>query len=151
MQRPLGAAWQAFLLKLRGQAGRFYGFDPDATVPQGVATGTPLVKGSGQTGTALITNGWTISTTGILKAGDYIAYDTTAGRQLHMVTADASSDGTGQATLAIEPPIRTSPANNATIITASASCIMRLETPDIGWDSDEISYYGFAFSAVEAI
>ena len=44
-QRAAFAAWQAFLVKLRGSSGRFFAGDPDATTPRGVATGAPLVNG----------------------------------------------------------------------------------------------------------
>ena len=112
----------------------------------GVATGTPLVNGGSQNVTwaaskdsgtqTLNTDGWTNSTTGILKAGDVF---TIAGvyavnpvkkatlpflRQF-VVTADADSGAsTGPAALTICPPIITSgsqqtcsaaPADNAAI------------------------------------
>ncbi len=151
MKRDTAAAWQAFFVRLRGQAGRFYGYDPDSRAPRGVATGTPLVNGGGQTGASLVTDGWTASVTGILKAGDYIAFDAGTGRELHMVVADASSNESGQATLTLEPPIRVSPLDNAALILSSASCVMMLATPDIAWDASETSVYGLAFEAVEAI
>jgi hypothetical protein len=112
----------------------------------GVATGTPLVNGAGQTSTytavkdlyqqTLNTDGWTNSTTGILKAGDVI---TIAGvfavnpvtkatqpflREFTVVTDADSGATTGPAALTISPPIITSgaqqtvsaaPADNAAI------------------------------------
>jgi len=107
-----------------------------ATRTVGVATGTPLVNGASQTGASLITDGWTNSQTGILKAGDLL---TIAGvfavnpvtkvalsrLQTFVVTADANSgSSTGPATLSIYPSIVTSgttqtvsasPADNAAI------------------------------------
>ena len=98
------AAWRVFLTQLRGQAGRFYAGDPLRKVPRGTATGTPLVAGGSQTGASLATDGWTAGVTGVLLAGDYIAFSGGSGRrELHMVTADANSDGSGNATLSIEP------------------------------------------------
>lgn len=112
----------------------------------GVATGTPLVNGASQNVTyatakdtmsqTLNTDGWTNSTTGILKAGDVF---TIAGvysvnpvnkltlpyLQQFVVQADADSGAsTGPAALTISPPIITSgayqtvsaaPADNAAI------------------------------------
>ena len=134
-----------------GSLGRIGGVDtlmtqvmPSHTV--GVATGTPLVQGASQNVTydtakntwtqTLNTDGWTNSTTGILKAGDVF---TIAGvfmvnpktkaatniLQQFVVTADANSGATtGPAALTISPPIITSgphqtvnsvPADNAAI------------------------------------
>ena len=112
----------------------------------GVATGDPLVNGGSQAVTydtakntfsqTLVTDGWTNSTTGILKAGDIInlagvfavnpVTKVTTGRlQDFTVLADADSGAsTGPATLTISPPIITSgayktvtaaPADNAAI------------------------------------
>jgi hypothetical protein len=112
----------------------------------GVATGTPLVNGASQNVTyatakdtdtqSLVTDGWTNSTTGILKAGDVITIagvnsvnqktrEDTGQLATFTVTADADSGAsTGPATLTIAPPIITSgpyqtvtaaPADNAAI------------------------------------
>ena len=143
--------WKSFLVSLRGPAGRFYGFDPAHLTPRGAATGTPLVNGASQTGTAPATDGWTINITGILKDGDLIAFDTSAGRELHMQKGDVNSNASGQATLTLEPPIRTAPADNATIVVASPSCVMMLAQPDVEWEIDEALFHGLSFDAVEAI
>lgn len=135
----------------KAMVGNFAGFDnyqsvfaPTHTV--GVATGTPLVNGASQNVTyaaakdtwsqSLITDGWTNSTTGILKAGDVFTIagvnavnpstKADTGRlQTFTVLADANSGATtGPATLTISPPIITSgafqtvtavPANDAAI------------------------------------
>ncbi len=151
MKRAEAAAWAAFLARLNGRTGNFYAGDPSAETPRGAATGTPLVNGAGQTGTSLITDGWTGPTINILRAGDYIAWDTpTSWREMHMVVSDANSDAGGAVTLVVTPPIRESPADNATIITASATCVMMLASDDSGaWDINEALFYGVEFNAEE--
>ena len=142
--------WLAFLAKLRGQANSFYAYDPMKTSQQGNAGGTPLVDGASQTGNSLVTDGWTASVTNILKAGDMIAFDTSDGRELKMVTADVNSDGSGDCTISIEPSIRTSPANNASIIVASPSCVMRLlDDGQAQWTINELGLYEIKFSGIE--
>lgn len=77
--------------------------------------GTPLVNGASQTGTSLVTDGWTINTT-VLKAGDVIRlasvngvnpqnYNDTGYQQEFVVQNDVTSDGSGNATITIYPGI----------------------------------------------
>lgn len=104
----------------------------------GALGGTPLVKGASQTGASLITDGWSNSITGVLKQGDIFTIagcyqvsnptgsnpQTLKDLQQFVVTADADSNGSGEATLAISPSIITSgafqtvnaaPANDAAL------------------------------------
>lgn len=137
----------AFLTNLNGMAGRFYGYDPAATNPRGIGTGSPLINGSSQTGKSIITDGWTTSQTGILKAGDYF----TVNSELKMVTADCNSDGSGNATIAFSPALRDSPVDNAAITVTNPTCIMRLESDDQArWDVNESGFYDVSFAAAEA-
>lgn len=106
--------------------------------PSGVATGTPLVAGASQTGEYLVTDGWTPSITGILKAGDILSL---AGlNAVRDVVEDASSNGSGQATLRLNPPIwaGASPADNAALtvtgVTFRAFFDRAPELPEAGPD-----------------
>jgi len=113
----------------------------------GTLGGTPLVNGAGQSGATLITDGWTASTA-TLTVGDRFTIGTgtasvyalnpqslqiNAGQlQQFVVTAPVTSDGSGNITIPIAPPIVGSgafanvsqlPADNAAITmvgTASA-------------------------------
>lgn len=116
----------------RGELGNIAGVDINMTQniqthTVGVATGTPKVNGGTQAVTyaaskdtytqTLATDGWTNSTTGILKAGDVITLDGVFAvnpitkavlpyLQQFVVTADANSGAsTGPANLTISPPI----------------------------------------------
>lgn len=116
----------AFLAELRGGAGRFF-YSPVTWAPRRAAgAGTPLVNGGAQSGVQLATDGWSASVQA-MRAGDWLAFDDSFGRRrLHMVTADVSSNGSGQATLAITPPIRRAPLDNATIEVAAPAGVFRL-------------------------
>jgi len=147
----------AFLVELEGMSGRFFLFDHSMTTPRGVATGTPLINGASQTGSSLITDGWTTGITNIMRAGDFISFDppTADRRELKMVTADVNSDGGGNATLAIKPPIRESPADGAALTTASASTIMRLTADTVSrWSNRPGAtnpFSSFVIDCVESI
>lgn len=148
-------AWRslsAFLAQLGGPAGRFYYGPPwPARTARGAAGGTPLVAGGSQTGRALATDGWTPSVQALRK-GDYFAFDNAAGgRELKLITADVSANGSGAATLAFGPPIRSSPLDNAAVIVAAPTCIMRLADDDQGrLGYEEARQVGCTLSLVEA-
>lgn len=106
-----------------GFMGRSAGFDfmentlwPSHTV--GTKAGAPAVNGAGQTGATLATDGWSNSSA-VLKAGDIFTItgvfrvhpetkQSTGVQQQFVVKADASSNGSGAASLQISPAIITS-------------------------------------------
>lgn len=103
--------------------------------------GTPLVNGASQTGASLVTDGWTAAAAARLKQGDVFTIagvfavnpqnrQSTGALQQFVVTADTSSDGSGNATIPIYPAITTSgayqnvsagPADNAAITVVGAA------------------------------
>ncbi len=151
MKRADAEYWISFLMKLNGPYGTFLLGDPNGQTARGVATGTPLVNGAGQTGNELITDGWTNSTTGILKAGDYIQIGTGLTSRLYKVLDDVNSNGSGAATLTIWPDLRTAPADNAAITVANPKGLFRLNSAQTTWDINEASIYGMTFGAREAL
>lgn len=112
----------------------------------GAFGGTPVVNGAGQSGSQIVTNGWTASVTALLNVGDVmtfagvhnvnpqpsaIGFISTGSLQNFVITAITNSDSGGNATLNISPAITTSgayqnvdaaPANGAAIVvTGNAS------------------------------
>lgn len=134
----------------------------------GVATGTPLVNGASQVSTYasvkdtmtqnLVTDGWTNSVTGIVKAGDVI---TIAGvfavnpvtkatlpfLKQFVVTADANSGATtGPATLSIYPAIIDSGAfKNVSAAPADNAAITVLGTGGTGYRQN-LAFHKNAFA-----
>lgn len=151
MKRADAEYWISFLLKLNGSYGTFLLGDPNGGTARGVATGTPLVNGGSQSGNELVTDGWTNSTTGILKAGDYIQLGSNSSSQLYKVLDDVNSNGSGQATLTVWPDLRTSPADNAAITVSNAKGVFRLSSNAQAWDINEATFYGMTFAAREAL
>lgn len=151
MTRATAEEWVAFLLSLNGMQGTFLLGDPLGTTARGIATGTPLVKGASQTGNSLITDGWTASQTGILKAGDYFQLGSSTSSKLYKVLNDANSDGSGDATFDIWPNINTAVSDNTALTVASAKGLFRLAANEMRWDLQQAQKYGIAFSAIEVI
>lgn len=151
MKRADAEQWVAWLISLRGQLGTFLLGDPIGGTARGTPTGTPLVKGAGQTGGTLEIDGASNSITGWLKAGDYIQLGTGSSARLHKVLADANSDASGNVTLDIWPHIRTAPADNATVTVSNAKGLFRLSSNEQAWSINEASIYGISFGAMEVV
>ena len=114
----------AQLTSLRGQIGEFRISPPDHE-GLGTALGTGLVNGGGQTGSSIITDGWTPNQTILLEIGDYFELN----GELKQATSRAASNGSGVATIEFQPPIRRSPANNSAVVTVEPRATMRLVSP----------------------
>jgi hypothetical protein len=145
--------WVAFLMALRGRSGTFLFGDTSRLTTQGFGTGTPLTNGSTAAGaTSIVTDGWTINKTGILKAGDYIQI-TASGlpQRLYKILQDANSDASGNASFDIFPRTREVIPNNTSIVVASCKGTFRLTDNKTNWDVDSAKVYGITFSAIEAI
>ncbi|MGD9539095.1 MAG: hypothetical protein AB7P52_17820 [Alphaproteobacteria bacterium] len=135
--------WKAFLIDVGG-AGRFIAFDPARTTPRGTGSGSPLVKGSGQSGIEIDTDGWAANEAVLLK-GDYFSI----GGELKMVTVDVMSDGAGNATLRYRPALRASPADDAPITVDNPTCVMRfIDDEQAVWDEAR-TLTRLQFSAIE--
>lgn len=143
--------WIAALLSLNGMQGSFLFGDSVRKTPRGVATGTPLVKGAGQSGQTLVTDGWSNSITGILKRGDWIQLGSGASQRAYKVLADANSNGSGEATFDIWPRLRESPADNAPLTIANTKMCMRLADNVMDYSVSVAKHYGFEIDAIEAL
>lgn len=125
----------------------------------GLQAGTALINGATQTGTSLITDGWTASTT-ITKGtvftcpGVYAVNPqnraSTGSLQQFVVTAAVTADGSGNATLSIYPAITTSgafqtvtasPTNNDAI-----TLLTRSSTTIAGGDPQNLAFHKNAFA-----
>jgi hypothetical protein len=113
MPRATFMQFYAFLMALRGTTDTFTCTLAGHTAPQGSWVGTPVVNGAAQSGRSVSMRGFTASAANVAKAGDLIKF---AGHtKVYMVTADASANGSGIATVAVEPALLASPADGEVI------------------------------------
>lgn len=125
------------------------------TQQTGSYAGTPTVTGAGQTGSTLVTGGWTASIVALLNVGDVFtlsgvnavnpeSLSSTGSLRNFVVTAAASSNSAGSSSLSIYPPITTtgayqtvdaSPAAGATLTVISGASGTNL-TKNIGFCKD---------------
>jgi hypothetical protein len=147
VNRVIAGQWKAFGLRLKGGFNRFRYGDPLAKNPMGIATGSPVVDGAGQTGNELEIRGAGIGVAGWLLAGDMLQI----GDSLHMNVADADTDGAGKATLLLEPALRTSPADGAAIILTNPRGLFKLVENTWGWEESPGPRWDISFNAEEVI
>lgn len=146
MSRSSFAALWAFVNKQAGQYGVF-DWSPGASfATQGTGVGTPLVAGGSQSGTSLTTDGWGASQT-VMKAGDF--FSVAGDPKVYQLTADVTSNGSGQATMEFFPALRLTPADNAVIdISPVFRCAFAADTLPTDWNQC-VQSIGFSVSLIE--
>ena len=145
MKKDNALEYIGFLQRLQGRVHSFFGYDANHRSPSGTIAGsTLLVNGADQTGTSLILDGGANSTL-VLKAGDFFSVN----NELKMVTANATTDGSGDVTVNFVPSLRSSPSNDANITTTNPVCTMKLMGDSTTYSINTSSIYGISFSGVE--
>lgn len=136
-----GKSLSAFLAKLGGPATVFTLRDPSI---KNTGAGTVTVNGAGQTGTSLVTTGWTTAP----AVGDFLSIGADENARLYQVT---DTTGTLPAqTLTITPALRSSPSDGASVEIAAPIVALRMRSP-VPVSIAPADVYRASFSAVEAI
>ena len=151
MRRDSAEEWIAFLAALNGREGTFLMGDPVGATGRGTLTGTPLVKGAGQTGQDLLIDGASLSVTNWIRKGDWVQLGTGATSRLHKHLLDANSNGSGEVTPTLFPRLRAAPADNAAVTVASCKGVFRRADDHQAWSVDPAGVYTIAFKAEEAV
>ena len=126
MTRANFAPIKAFLMKQRSRLNTFTIIPPVVSNAQGVASTVISTDGAVSSGATTCTiDGMTISTTGILKAGDYFRF--TGQDKVYMAVEDLDADGTGSGTLTFEPPLRSDVGDNVILIYDNVDFTVRLK------------------------
>ena len=125
MTRQNFAPIKAFIMKQRARLNTFTIIPPVVSNAQGVASGTISVDGSVSAGATTCTiDGMTVSTNGILKAGDYFRFS--GADKVYMAVEDLDADGTGSGTLTFEPPLRTAVTDDTALVYDNVDFTVRL-------------------------
>lgn len=154
MTRAQRAPWNAFLLSLKGKRGTFLLGDPLCATPRGSAAsapGTPLVKGGGQTGGALVIDGLPHSVSGYLKADDYVQLGSGSTTRLYKSLTDVDTNSSGEATIDLWPDLRSAPADNAAVTVSGCLGLFARASNDHQWVTDVNGYSSMMFTAYEPL
>ncbi|MEI6317412.1 MAG: hypothetical protein WCS09_02780 [Pseudomonadota bacterium] len=106
--------WQDLFGFLSAQRGQYETFEFTPRFQnRGSWAGSPVISGGSQTGRSVALEDFTAAATNVARRGDFIRFGN--HNKVYMVTADVSADGSGNATLSIEPALFASPADGSSL------------------------------------
>jgi len=146
MNRSEFAPVYAFIMKQRSQKETFQIALPDLKNAKGDVSGTVTVSGSHSAGDT------TIDITGIigtLKAGDFIKFG--GHSKVYMVVEDATGDSSNDATITIEPPLRSALTNTESVTYDGVQFTVRLTNDVQQFNTGDLDLYRFEVDFIEAL
>ena len=141
----------AFIIKQRSGKENFTIIPPELEDARGNVSGTVLVNGVHAVGdTTIDIDGMT----GTLKAGDFVKF--ASHNKVYMVVADATADGSNEATITIEPPLITALTNDSAVTYDNVPFTVHLindiqEFGTVGADKDGNVLYQFELDVEETL
>jgi hypothetical protein len=150
MTRAEFAPIQAFVMKQRSQLESFTVVPPTVKNALGVATGTISVNGALTAGTTTASiDNMTVSTNGILKAGDYFRF--TGQDKVYMAVEDLDSDGYGEGTLTFEPPLRSNVNDDTALVYDNVDFTVSLTNDIQEFNIGTQEYFNYEIDLVEVL
>ena len=111
-------------------------------------TSVKVVGAHNTTDNTISLDGFTASTSGVLKAGDLIKF---SHGKVYMVQSDINSDSGGAATVTIEPNLVETLADNEAVIMNQPSFTVYLPSEEILYATDPTGFYSISFDVREVI
>ena len=145
MSRSDFAPVLAFIMKQRSQKETFQISLPDLKNAKGNVSGSVLVKNAHTAGDTTIT---VDAMTGTLKAGDFVKF--AGDTKVYMVVSDVTADGSNEATLTIEPPLRSAISDNASVTYDGVEFTVRLTNDLQQFSTDDLDTFRFEVDFIEA-
>ena len=146
MSRSDFAPVLAFIMKQRSQKETFQISLPDLKNAKGNVSGSVLVKNAHSAGDTTIT---VDAMTGTLKAGDFVKF--AGDTKVYMVVSDVTADGSNEATLTIEPPLRSAISDNASVTYDGVEFTVRLTNDLQQFSTDDLDTFKFEVDFIEAL
>ena len=146
MSRSDFAPVLAFIMKQRSQKETFQISLPDLKNAKGNVSGSVLVKNAHTAGDTTIT---VDAMTGTLKSGDLVKF--AGDTKVYMVVSDVTADGSNEATLTIEPPLRSAISDNASVTYDGVEFTVRLTNDLQQFSTDDLDTFRFEVDFIEAL
>ena len=97
---------------------------------------------------SLPTDGWPISTSNVVRAGQYVQ----VGNRLYVLSSSGSSNGSGQVTLQFTTPLTDAVADNEAVTISHPRVVMRADNTDSrGSRSAEQGHWSIEFDLIEQV
>lgn len=146
------AAMMSFIASMRGRRGTVLLGPRHASRPRGTANTSGVTVGSGG-GT---TGGRTLPLAGLgaaatLLAGDFLQISSGANSRLHCIVENATADGSGNATVTIEAPLRADYASGVAVTLTSPKGVFRSTTNEFLTYMQMGGVLTASFSFIEAL
>ena len=150
MTRAEFAPIQAFVMKQRSRLENFTVVPPTVKNALGVANTVISTNASVSAGATTCTvDNMTVSTNGILKAGDYFRF--TGQQKVYMAVEDLNSDVSGEGTLTFEPPLRSAVADNTVLIYDNVDFTVSLTNDIQEFDIGTQEYFNYEIDLIEVL
>jgi hypothetical protein len=146
MNRSEFAPVYAFIMKQRSQKETFQIALPDLKNAKGDVSGTVTVSGSHSAGDTTID---ITGITGTLKAGDFVKVWWTF--KVYMVVEDATGDSSTDATITIEPPLRSALTDTESVTYDGVEFTVRLTNDIQEFNTGDLDLYRFEVDFIEAL
>lgn len=140
----------AFIMKQRSQLESFTYTPATMEDTLGSASTTISTNGAVSAGTTTASvDGMTVSTNGILKAGDFFRF--TGQTKVYMAVSDLNSNASGAGTLTFEPPLRTAVSDNTVIIYNNVDFTVGLTSDIQEFNIGTSLYYQYEVDLIEVL
>ena len=150
MSRTEFAPIAAFLMKQRSQLESFTYSPPTISTTSGSASTVISTTGSHAAGvTSINLTGMTASQSAIFKAGDFIRF--TGQNKVYMVISDVSSNGSGNGTMTIEPPLRSTVTTGTVLIYSNVDFTVGLTNDIQEFNISTENYFQYEVDLIEVL
>jgi len=146
MRRTNFSPVYAFIMQQRSRKETFQITLPDLSNAKGDVSGIISTNASASAGATSVD---IQNITGTIKAGDFIKFN--GHTKVYMVVSDATADGSNEATLTIEPPLRSSVASDETILYDNVPFTVRLANDVQEFSTSQNDIYKFEVDFIEAL
>lgn len=144
-----GSAWKSLMLRLRGQTNQLELWDVRRPVPYGTMRGAMGLTAQGAQGASTLAISAVGQASKTLLTGDLLQLGTSVTQQVVMVTADATSDMSGNIVVNIEPQLRNTFVSGSAVTWDRPKTLFRRIESETKWDYSPRVIRGFTVSLIE--